>query len=253
MFPSWTWDYRRSYRRLECVRPRAWSVPGIIFTALALWPQIERWATGDNDYHPRQRPAAETPPTRVGFGFAGITFFYGISLAGRPRTTFHRQPLPDPALPDPRRSLATRSSSARWSPSGSPGGSASASSTRTPTCSSTAWRPGSFASCPTARFVEEERPLDEEEIAVLVRPAAGQAAGHRGGRTRTGCPPRLCGASRAGCGPRAKRAVRRGSLARRPPDGHGNGPRARGNPRRWGPAPGPKSRTESKPAGREPY
>ena len=56
-------------------------VPGIIFTALALWPFIEARATGDRGvHHDAQRPRDE--PVRSGVGAAGIAFFVLLMLAG---------------------------------------------------------------------------------------------------------------------------------------------------------------------------
>jgi ubiquinol-cytochrome c reductase cytochrome b subunit len=75
MFPSWTWDIAGHTVAWNVFVP-ALVVPGVLFTGLALWPQIERWATGDKGYHHvNDRP--RNAPTRMGFGFAGITF-YGI-------------------------------------------------------------------------------------------------------------------------------------------------------------------------------
>ena len=59
----------------------ALAVPGVIFTALALYPFLERWATGDHEIHnlldrPRDVPA------RMGFGMAGVTFYGVLWLAG---------------------------------------------------------------------------------------------------------------------------------------------------------------------------
>ncbi|MDN3354614.1 ubiquinol-cytochrome c reductase cytochrome b subunit [Actinomadura sp. DC4] len=56
-------------------------IPGLIFTALAVYPFIERWATGDREVHnlldrPRDVPA------RVGIGVAGMTFYGLLWLAG---------------------------------------------------------------------------------------------------------------------------------------------------------------------------
>ncbi len=56
-------------------------VPGLLFTCLAMYPFLERWATGDHEVHnlldrPRDVPA------RVGMGVAGATFFGILWLAG---------------------------------------------------------------------------------------------------------------------------------------------------------------------------
>lgn len=52
---------------------------GLLFTALALWPFVERWITGDErEHHLLERP--RNAPTRTGLGVAGITF-YGVAWA----------------------------------------------------------------------------------------------------------------------------------------------------------------------------
>src|SRR4051812_28175308 len=56
-------------------------VPGLIFTALAMYPFLERWATGDHEiHHLLDRP--RDVPARVGFGMAGVTFYGMLWLAG---------------------------------------------------------------------------------------------------------------------------------------------------------------------------
>jgi ubiquinol-cytochrome c reductase cytochrome b subunit len=56
-------------------------VPGIIFTALALWPFIETRARRDTAvHHDAQRP--REAPVRSGIGAAGIAFFVLLMLAG---------------------------------------------------------------------------------------------------------------------------------------------------------------------------
>jgi len=56
-------------------------VPGIIFTALALWPFIEARARRDTAvHHDAQRP--REAPVRSGIGAAGIAFFVLLMLAG---------------------------------------------------------------------------------------------------------------------------------------------------------------------------
>lgn len=52
---------------------------GLLFTALAAWPFVERWITGDErEHHLLERP--RNAPTRTGLGAAGITF-YGVGWA----------------------------------------------------------------------------------------------------------------------------------------------------------------------------
>jgi len=56
-------------------------VPGILFTALAVYPFIEAWVTGDRrEHHILDRP--RNVPTRTGFGVAGITFYGVLWLVG---------------------------------------------------------------------------------------------------------------------------------------------------------------------------
>jgi ubiquinol-cytochrome c reductase cytochrome b subunit len=75
MSPNWTWDIGGHTVAWNVIIP-ALVVPGIIFTILGLWPQLERWATGDKGYHNvNQRP--RNAPTRTGVGMAGVTL-YGI-------------------------------------------------------------------------------------------------------------------------------------------------------------------------------
>jgi len=52
---------------------------GIIFTGLAVWPFLEQWITGDKrEHHVLDRP--RDAPTRTGVGMAGVVF-YGVLLA----------------------------------------------------------------------------------------------------------------------------------------------------------------------------
>ncbi len=56
-------------------------VPGLIFTALAVYPFLEQWATGDHQiHHLLDRP--RDAPVRMGFGVAGCTFYGLLWLAG---------------------------------------------------------------------------------------------------------------------------------------------------------------------------
>ena len=65
-------------------------LPGILFTALGLYPFIEQWVTGDKrDHNVLDRP--RNVPTRTALGMTAITF-YGILLARR-RQRHHRHPL----------------------------------------------------------------------------------------------------------------------------------------------------------------
>ena len=56
-------------------------IPGILFTALALYPFIESWATGDKrEHHVLERP--RNAPVRTGIGVALIVSFLVLALAG---------------------------------------------------------------------------------------------------------------------------------------------------------------------------
>ncbi len=75
MSPSWTWDLAGHTVAWNVLVPAL--VPlGIIFTGAALWPFIERWATGDyQEHHVNDRP--RNAATRTAVGMAAVTF-YGI-------------------------------------------------------------------------------------------------------------------------------------------------------------------------------
>ena len=75
MMPNWTWDLAGHTVAWNVVIPAL--VPlGLIFTGAALWPFIERWATGDyQEHHVNDRP--RNAATRTAIGMATVTF-YGI-------------------------------------------------------------------------------------------------------------------------------------------------------------------------------
>ena len=77
VFPSWTWDLGGHTVAWNVLIPAL--VPlGVLFTGAALWPWIERWATGDHgEHHINDRP--RNAPTRTAIGMAAVTF-YGIML-----------------------------------------------------------------------------------------------------------------------------------------------------------------------------
>jgi ubiquinol-cytochrome c reductase cytochrome b subunit len=90
IMPAWEIDAFGHSIAMSVLIP-ALVVPGILFTGLGVYPFLERWATGDKEiHHLLDRP--RDAPTRVGFGFAGITFFGVLWLAGGNdiiATTFH--------------------------------------------------------------------------------------------------------------------------------------------------------------------
>ena len=56
-------------------------VPGIVFTAAALYPFIESWATGDKrDHNLLDRP--RNAPTRTGIGVMAITWYFLLFIGG---------------------------------------------------------------------------------------------------------------------------------------------------------------------------
>jgi ubiquinol-cytochrome c reductase cytochrome b subunit len=75
--PSWTWDLAGHTVAWNVLVPAL--VPlGLIFTGAALWPFIERWATGDYaEHNVNDRP--RNAPTRTAIGMATVAF-YGIML-----------------------------------------------------------------------------------------------------------------------------------------------------------------------------
>jgi ubiquinol-cytochrome c reductase cytochrome b subunit len=80
MFPNWTWNIAGHTVAWNVFVP-ALVVPGVIFTGLALWPMIERWATGDKRlHHVNDRP--RNAPTRTAIGMGGIAFFGVLWLEG---------------------------------------------------------------------------------------------------------------------------------------------------------------------------
>ena len=76
-FPNWEtviWDHTISWN----VFIPAIVMPGILFTALVLYPFLESWVTGDKrEHHILDRP--RNAPVRTGIGVMAITF-YGIAV-----------------------------------------------------------------------------------------------------------------------------------------------------------------------------
>src|SRR6516165_9930503 len=75
MWPSWRWNVGGYSFAFNVFVPAL--IPlGVLLTALALWPFIEEWITGDKrEHHVLDRP--RNAPTRTALGMAGVTF-YGI-------------------------------------------------------------------------------------------------------------------------------------------------------------------------------
>jgi ubiquinol-cytochrome c reductase cytochrome b subunit len=80
VFPSWTWDAWGHTVAWNVLIP-ALGPLGLIFTGLALWPFLEQWITGDKrEHHVNDRP--RNAPTRTAIGMAGITFYAVFWLEG---------------------------------------------------------------------------------------------------------------------------------------------------------------------------
>ncbi len=78
MFPNWTWDAWGHTVAWNVLIP--FLVPlGLILAGAAFWPFLEQWITGDKrEHHLNDRP--RNAPTRTAIGMAVITF-YGILWA----------------------------------------------------------------------------------------------------------------------------------------------------------------------------
>jgi ubiquinol-cytochrome c reductase cytochrome b subunit len=78
IFPNWTWDAWGHTVAWNVLIPTI--VPlAVFFTLAAFWPFLERWATGDkSEHHLNDRP--RNAPTRTAIGAAAITF-YGVFWA----------------------------------------------------------------------------------------------------------------------------------------------------------------------------
>src|SRR5215472_188218 len=76
--PGWEWNLLGHTLTFSVVIP-AVVLPGVFFTAAALWPYLERWITGDlTEHHVSDRP--RDTPARTGIAMAVITF-WGILWA----------------------------------------------------------------------------------------------------------------------------------------------------------------------------
>ncbi len=80
LMPAWEINALGHTLPMNVIVP-ALVVPGVLFTALALYPFLERWATDDHEiHHLLDRP--RDVPARTGIGMAGVTFFGVLWLAG---------------------------------------------------------------------------------------------------------------------------------------------------------------------------
>jgi ubiquinol-cytochrome c reductase cytochrome b subunit len=80
LMPAWEINAFGHTLTMSVIIP-ALVVPGLIFTALAVYPFLERWALGDYEIH-HQLDRPRDVPARVGMGMAGVTFFGLLWLAG---------------------------------------------------------------------------------------------------------------------------------------------------------------------------
>ncbi|MBE2999080.1 cytochrome bc complex cytochrome b subunit [Nocardiopsis sp. HNM0947] len=84
IFPNWldfTIPIGAGYPIMTAVLVPGLVIPGLIFGALALWPFIEQWITGDKKAHNvADRP--RNAPVRTGLGVAGIVFYGVLWMAG---------------------------------------------------------------------------------------------------------------------------------------------------------------------------
>jgi ubiquinol-cytochrome c reductase cytochrome b subunit len=80
VFPSWTWDLAGHTVAWNVFVPAL--VPlGLVFTAAALWPFLEQWITRDRrEHHVADRP--RNAPTRTALGMAAVTFWGVFWLEG---------------------------------------------------------------------------------------------------------------------------------------------------------------------------
>jgi quinol---cytochrome-c reductase cytochrome b subunit len=80
MWPSWTWDIWGHTVPWDVLLPAL--VPlGVIMTGAAIWPFLEQWVTGDrSEHHINDRP--RNAPTRTAIGMAAITFYGVLWLEG---------------------------------------------------------------------------------------------------------------------------------------------------------------------------
>ncbi|MBW8482987.1 ubiquinol-cytochrome c reductase cytochrome b subunit [Actinomadura sp. PM05-2] len=92
MMPAWEVTAFGHTLPLSVIIP-AVVVPGVLFTGLAAYPFLERWATGDRAiHHLLDRP--RDVPVRTGIGAAGIVFYGVLWLAGGNDVIAHRFSIP---------------------------------------------------------------------------------------------------------------------------------------------------------------
>ncbi|MUL40955.1 cytochrome bc complex cytochrome b subunit [Streptomonospora sp. PA3] len=81
IFPNWFDIDVAGYSIPTAVLVPGLVVPGLVFGAMALWPFVEAWISGDRRHHNvADRP--RNAPVRTGMGVAGITFYGLLWMAG---------------------------------------------------------------------------------------------------------------------------------------------------------------------------
>ncbi|RNL86357.1 cytochrome bc1 complex cytochrome b subunit [Halostreptopolyspora alba] len=81
IFPNWFDINIAGYAIPTAVLVPGLVIPGLIFGALALWPFVEQWITGDRSHHNvADRP--RNAPVRTGLGVAGVVFYGVLWAAG---------------------------------------------------------------------------------------------------------------------------------------------------------------------------
>jgi len=92
IMPAWEWNVFGHTFAFNVFIPAL--VPlGVLFTGAALWPFIERWATGDHrEHHVNDRP--RNAPTRTAIGMAAVTFWGVLWLEGANDVIAHQLQIP---------------------------------------------------------------------------------------------------------------------------------------------------------------
>jgi ubiquinol-cytochrome c reductase cytochrome b subunit len=222
MFPSWTWDIGGHTIAWDVLIP-ALVVPGLIFTALGIWPFLESWATGDKSYHNvNQRP--RNAPTRTAIGMAGITIYGILWLEGANDLVANYLQIP----------LYTTTEIARWAIFIGPVIVFWATrricfglQRRDASMLTHGVETGIIQQLPNGAFVELERPLSEAEVAEVAEVAAPPAAPTPAITARevdeNGLPEPALRGARGKLQARVHEIFVEGISLAPPADGHGNG------------------------------
>ncbi len=216
MFPSWTWDIGGHTIAWNVLIP-ALVVPGLIFTALGIWPFLESWATGDKSYHHvNQRP--RNAATRTAFGMAGITIYGILWLEGANDIIADHLQIP----------LYLTTEIARWAIFIGPVIVFWATrricfglQRRDASMLTHGVETGIIRQLPNGAFVELERPLTEGEVEEIAAPPPAAAITAR--EVDDNGLPEPCGAPGASCRPRCTRSSPRASRWSPQPMGTGTG------------------------------